>query len=124
MVADLVTCIRANLDCSDVCVAAGPVLSRHTGDDANLTRAVLDSLHGSVQGRGDECERHASMHEHCRVRAESAAAVSRPAGTCSTASGIEGMIHMTSSRLRPRVVGTVAALVVMVSSLLAPVGTG
>ena len=42
-------------------------LSRHTGYDANLTRAVLEAC----KACGDECEQHASMHEHCRVCAKS-----------------------------------------------------
>lgn len=71
MVADLVTCIRTNLDCSDVCAATGAVLSRHTGYDANLTRAVLEACMTACKACGDECERHVSMHEHCRVCAES-----------------------------------------------------
>src|SRR5436190_24022687 len=42
-VADLATCIRSNLDCADICDTTGRVLSRHTGYDANLTRAVLQA---------------------------------------------------------------------------------
>ena len=43
MVADLVKCIRTDLDCADICVTTGNVLSRHTGYDAVLTRAVLQA---------------------------------------------------------------------------------
>src|SRR5690554_5957858 len=43
MVAELTKCIRTNMDCSDVCFATANVLSRHTGYDANLTRAVLEA---------------------------------------------------------------------------------
>ena len=43
MVADMRKCIRTDLDCADVCDATGRVLSRHTGYDANLTRAVLEA---------------------------------------------------------------------------------
>src|SRR5678815_2415612 len=42
-VAELTKCIRTNLDCADVCDTTGRVLSRHTGYDANLTRAVLQA---------------------------------------------------------------------------------
>jgi len=38
-VSDLIKCIRTCLDCADICGATGRVLSRHTGYDANLTRA-------------------------------------------------------------------------------------
>ena len=71
MVADLTTCIRTNLDCADVCATTGAVLSRQTGQDANLARAVLEACAAACKACGDECERHASMHEHCRVCAES-----------------------------------------------------
>ncbi|MBX6355586.1 MAG: four-helix bundle copper-binding protein [Micromonosporaceae bacterium] len=69
-VADLIRCVRANLDCADICDTTGRVLSRHTGFDANLTRAVLKACATACKSCGDECERHASMHEHCRVCAE------------------------------------------------------
>lgn len=70
MVAELVKCVRTNLDCADICDTTGKVLSRHTGYDANLTRAVLQACVMACKVCGDECERHAAMHEHCRVCAE------------------------------------------------------
>ncbi|MCA0145366.1 four-helix bundle copper-binding protein [Blastococcus sp. LR1] len=71
MVAELRTCIRTNLDCADVCEATGRVLSRRTGYDATLTRAVLEACAAACRACGDECSGHAQMHEHCRVCAES-----------------------------------------------------
>jgi len=71
MVADLTKCIRTNLDCADICATTGNVLSRHTGYDANITRAVLEACRAACKACGDECGEHASMHEHCRVCAES-----------------------------------------------------
>jgi len=70
MVADLTTCIRTNLDCADVCDTTGRVLSRPTGDDAGLTRAVLQACAAACRACGDECSTHAEMHEHCRICAE------------------------------------------------------
>ena len=70
-VAELTKCIRTNLDCADVCDVTGRVLSRHTGYDANLTRAVLEACAATCKACGDECAGHAEMHEHCRVCAES-----------------------------------------------------
>ena len=70
MVADLITCIRLDLDCADVCETTGRVLSRHTGYDANVTRTVLQACAQACKSCGDECEKHASMHEHCRICAE------------------------------------------------------
>jgi hypothetical protein len=70
MVAELTTCIRTCTDCSDVCDTTFRVLSRHTGYDANLTRAVLEACVAACKACGDECAQHASMHEHCRVCSE------------------------------------------------------
>ena len=70
MVAELTSCIRIDLDCADVCETTGRVLSRQTGYDAELTRAVLLACAQACRSCGDECERHASMHEHCKVCAE------------------------------------------------------
>lgn len=69
-VADLVKCVRTNLDCADVCSATAQILSRHTGYDANVTRALLEACVRTCKSCGDECDRHASMHDHCRVCAE------------------------------------------------------
>jgi hypothetical protein len=69
-VAELRKCVRTNLDCADVCDATSRVLSRHTGYDANISRAVLEACIAACRACGDECEQHASMHEHCRVCAE------------------------------------------------------
>ncbi|EYR62400.1 hypothetical protein N866_08875 [Actinotalea ferrariae CF5-4] len=71
MVADLRKCIRTNLDCADICETTARVLSRHTGYDANITRAQLEACIAACRSCGDECEQHAGMHEHCRVCAES-----------------------------------------------------
>lgn len=69
-VAELTKCIRSNLDCADVCATTASVLSRHTGYDANVTRAVLEACAQACRSCGDECERHAEMHRHCRICAE------------------------------------------------------
>ena len=69
-VADLVKCVRLNLDCADVCAATLRVVSRQTEYDANLTRAQLQACITACRSCGDECERHAGMHEHWRVCAE------------------------------------------------------
>lgn len=63
-------CIRTNEDCADICNTTARVLSRHTGYDANITRAMLQACATACQSCRGECERHASAHEHCRVCAE------------------------------------------------------
>jgi hypothetical protein len=70
MVAELTKCIRTDLDCADICSTAGNILSRHTGYDANITRAILQACATVCKGCGDECQHHAGMHEHCRICAE------------------------------------------------------
>src|SRR6266498_2446765 len=41
MVSDLVKCARLNLDCADMCQTTARVLTRQTGYDRDLTRAVV-----------------------------------------------------------------------------------
>jgi hypothetical protein len=67
---ELTKCIRLNLDCADVCTATLRVVSRQTEYDANVTRPLLQACVAVCKSCGDECERHAEMHEHCRVCAE------------------------------------------------------
>jgi uncharacterized membrane protein len=68
---ELVKCIRLCMDCADVCDATVRVISRQTEYDANVTRPLLEACAAVCRSCGDECERHAQMHEHCRVCAES-----------------------------------------------------
>ncbi len=70
MLGELRKCIRTCLDCADVCEVTGRVLSRQTGYDANVIRAVVQACVEVCKTCGDECERHAAMHEHCRITAE------------------------------------------------------
>ena len=67
---ELVKCIRLCLDCADVCAATVRVTSRQTEYDAGVTRPLLEACAAACKSCGDECERHARMHEHCRVCAE------------------------------------------------------
>jgi hypothetical protein len=53
-----------------VCTAAGRVINRQTEYDANVTRSTLEACRVACGACGDECERHAEMHEHCRICAE------------------------------------------------------
>ena len=69
-VAGLTTCIRTCLDCATICAATVEVLSRHTGYDADVTRAQLQACIAACKAAGDECEHHAQMHQHCRICAD------------------------------------------------------
>jgi hypothetical protein len=70
-VADLRKCIRLDLDCADICEATGRVLTRQTEYDAPTSKSQLESCREVCRTCGEECERHAEMHEHCRICAES-----------------------------------------------------
>ena len=69
-VAELVKCIRLCLECTDVCGATVAVVSRPADYDANVIVPLLEACVASCKSCGDECERHARMHEHCRVCTE------------------------------------------------------
>jgi len=69
-VAGLRQCIRANLDCADVCAATASIATRRTGSDERVVNAILGPCAEACKVCGDECERHAGHHEHCRVCAE------------------------------------------------------
>ena len=70
MVQQLTQCIRLNLDCADICAAAGSVATRRTGSNEEVIRRMLDTCGIACRLCGDECRRHAAQHEHCRVCAE------------------------------------------------------
>jgi hypothetical protein len=69
-VTELVKCIRLCLHCADICTATVGVTSRQTEYDANVTTLLLEACAAICKSCGDECERHAQMHAHCRVCAE------------------------------------------------------
>jgi hypothetical protein len=70
MVADLVKCVRIDLDCADICTTTARVISRHTGYDVNVTRSQVTACAEACHACAEECAQHASMHEHCRICAE------------------------------------------------------
>jgi hypothetical protein len=69
MVADLTKTIRTCLDCADICEVTARVVSRHTGYDANISRAMLDACIVACRSSADECDRHPDM-AHCQVCAQ------------------------------------------------------
>jgi len=64
---EMVRCVRLCLDCTDICSATLGVISRPAEHDASVTRPLLEACVAICRSCGDECERHAAMHEHCRV---------------------------------------------------------
>jgi hypothetical protein len=63
-------CIRLDLDCADLCAATGALASRRTGSNVDVLRSVIETCAIACKVCGDECEKHARAHEHCRVCAE------------------------------------------------------
>jgi hypothetical protein len=70
-VAHLRQCIRLNLDCADVCFATAALASRRTGSNEAVIRQMLEVCMMACRACAEECQRHADMHEHCRICAES-----------------------------------------------------
>jgi hypothetical protein len=89
-VTQLRQCIRLNLDCVDVCLATGATSTRRTGANEELIRSMLDSCAVACRLCADECDKHASRHEHCRVCAE---ACRRCHQACQDAGGAVGAAH-------------------------------
>jgi hypothetical protein len=69
-VREMVHCIRLCLDCADACNATARIVTRQTAPDLRLLRAMVEACAAACQACGDECERHASHHDHCRICAE------------------------------------------------------
>jgi hypothetical protein len=65
--ADMVKCVRLCLHCTDICTATAAVLSRPAEYDANVVRPLVESCVVICKSCGDECERHAQTHDHCRL---------------------------------------------------------
>jgi hypothetical protein len=70
MVAELRHCIRTDLECADVCAATARVLARRGAHDSGVLRTLLETCAAACRSCGDECARHADMHDHCRICAE------------------------------------------------------
>ena len=68
--ADMVRCIRLCMDCADICATTAGVTSRLVDYDPAVLRPLLESCAAICRSCGDECERHAPMHAHCRVCAQ------------------------------------------------------
>lgn len=71
MVAQLRQCIRLNLDCADICAVTATLGNRRTGSDEEVIRKMLDACVTVCRLCAEECARHASKHEHCRICADS-----------------------------------------------------
>jgi hypothetical protein len=70
MVQQLTQCIRLNLDCANICNATGAMASRRTGSNVDVLRAAVQACLLACRACGEECGRHAEMHQHCQICAE------------------------------------------------------
>lgn len=66
-VAPLVGCIRSDLDCADICNATSAVLSRLTQPSREVIRSLVQACAAACSICAAECDKHASMHEHCKI---------------------------------------------------------
>ena len=82
MVAELTKCIRTNLDCADICTTTGAVLSRHTGYDANITRALLEAAVSPAQAAPLSAMPTPTCMSTAASAPKHAAIASKPAPTC------------------------------------------
>ena len=69
-VQEMVRCIRLCLDCADACTTTGRMAMRQTEANIGVLREFLSACVAACGASADECERHASHHEHCRLCAE------------------------------------------------------
>ena len=63
----LAKCIRVDLDCADICQTTARILTRQTETIPQLVRAQLETTLTASRLCAEECEKHAEMHQHCRV---------------------------------------------------------
>ena len=69
-VEELRQCIRRDLDCADICSALAGIASRRTGENMAVLSSLLEACAIACRACAEECERHADMHDHCRICAE------------------------------------------------------
>ena len=67
--AGLVSCIRSDLDCAELCHATQRVLLRRTTQNDQFVAATVEACAQACERCAEECEKHPG-HEHCRACAE------------------------------------------------------
>jgi hypothetical protein len=68
--AHLAVCVSAAQIAADLTIATVRVVSRRTGYDVAVARAVLQACREACRACFDECRKHGPEHEHCRICAE------------------------------------------------------
>lgn len=67
--ADLARCIRADLDCAEICRATAAVLAR-AGRSGTPWLELVRVCEQACASCAEECEKHAPKHQHCAECAE------------------------------------------------------
>jgi hypothetical protein len=67
---ELIRVIRVALDCADACAPIGRIAIRQGAPDIRLIRGVIEGCAAACLACAEECDRHASDHEQCRLCAE------------------------------------------------------
>jgi uncharacterized membrane protein len=60
-------CARLDLDCADICATTGAVASRRTESSEQVLLQLLEVCANACQVCAEECEQHASHHQHCKI---------------------------------------------------------
>lgn len=65
--AELVQCIRLNMDCADICMTTAAIASRPVGANRQILRRLIETCAEACRVCGDECSSQAERMEHCRI---------------------------------------------------------
>lgn len=76
-VQELARCIELDLDCADTCDATMKLVARIGNQDALMLAAQVRACRQACAMCAEECERHASYHEHCRICGETCRSCAR-----------------------------------------------
>lgn len=66
----LTACLRAALDCADLCQVAARIASRQQPAEVVLLARIFELAAVACDLCADQCEPHAATHPHCRACAE------------------------------------------------------
>ncbi|MBC74605.1 MAG: four-helix bundle copper-binding protein [Halobacteriovoraceae bacterium] len=67
----LTDCIRINLDCATICEATTQILARPASYNTSFAKKMIEACKEVCRACAEECEKHANMHEHCKICAQS-----------------------------------------------------
>lgn len=66
----LESCIRLNLDCASICESTSQLLARPGSANHDFLYKLIEACKDVCLSCAEECEKHAQMHEHCRLCAQ------------------------------------------------------